>query len=129
MPSAPTFCVCLALLMLVACAVAVPLEDVSGTYVAHYPFGKETLILNRDKTFLQRVAIGNERAVIVRGLWDFDARISYLKLDGSLDVADGFGRLRRDWMVVRPGYTSLPVEISWCKVIINSGAEYPYAKQ
>jgi hypothetical protein len=114
---------------LVGCSKAVPAEKVYGTYVASHPFGMETLTLNRDGSFVQRVDIENQSPVTVQGSWSFDPSNSYVTFHGYLQVADGFGKLRSDWRVVPQGIVALPVERVFFKIVLNSGAQYPYAKQ
>src|SRR5260370_4731353 len=72
--------------MLVSCCMTVPAEKVYGTYVASYPFGTETITLNRDGTFVQRVAIKQEQSVTVRGTWDFDPKESRANFYGAMIV-------------------------------------------
>jgi len=81
----------------------VPTEKMYGTYVASYPFGTETITLNRDGTFVQCVAIKQEHPVTVRGTWDFDPRESRANFHGAMIVADGFDQLRTDWRTVTTG--------------------------
>jgi hypothetical protein len=116
-------------MMLAGCSMRVPAETVCGTYVASYPFGTETIILNPDGTFVQRVAIGQEQPLTVRGTWDFDPRRSRADFYGSVVVADGFDQLRSDWKTVSPGVASLDVERHWFRVVMNSAARSPYLKQ
>jgi hypothetical protein len=116
-------------LMMNACSMAVPQEEVYGTYVASYPFGTDTLVLNRNGTFEQLVALKNEQPVTVRGSWDFDPEESRIRMYDSLVVADGFGKLRSDWRKVGPGVASLPVKRLWFKLVIGSGGEHPYVRQ
>ena len=107
----------------------VPVEKVYGTYVASYPFGTETITLDRDGTFVQRVEIKQEEPVTVRGTWDFDAKESRANFYGALIVADGFDHLRGDWRTVTTGIVSLDVERHWFRVGMGSAATYPYIKQ
>jgi hypothetical protein len=78
-------------MMLAGCSMRVPAETVCGTYVTSYPFGTETIILNPDETFVQRVAIGQEQPSTVRGTWDFDPRRSR-----AFPGADHYGDVGRD---------------------------------
>ena len=97
--------------------------------MASYPFGTETITLNRDGTFVQRVAINQEQPLAVRGTWDFDTNKSRANLYGSMIVADGFDHLRSDWRTVTAGVDSLDVERQWFRVVMGSAATYPYIKQ
>ena len=121
--------VIMAFVMFVGCSMRVPAETVYGTYVASYPFGTETITLNRDGTFVQRVAINQEQPLAVRGTWDFDTNKSRANLYGSMIVADGFDHLRSDWRTVTAGVDSLDVERQWFRVVMGSAATYPYIKQ
>ncbi len=118
-----------ALMMLVACSMTVPAEEVYGTYVASYPFGTGTIMLNRDETFVQRVAIKQEQPVTVRGKWDFDPKESRASFYGALIVADPFDDLREDWRTPTTGIVSLDVERRWFRVLMDSASTYPYVKQ
>jgi hypothetical protein len=73
-------------MMLVACSLTVPADEVYGTYVASYPFGKETITLNRDGTFVQCVVSGQEQPVTVRGKYDFDPKQSQVGLYGPCSL-------------------------------------------
>ncbi|MBI3476056.1 MAG: hypothetical protein HY010_10005 [Acidobacteria bacterium] len=107
----------------------VPAETMVGTYVASHPFGIETITLNADGTFVQRVAIQQEQPMTIRGTWDFDPKESRAHLYGSMTVADGFGHLRSDWRTVTAGVDSLDVERHWFRVVMGSAATSPYIKQ
>lgn len=115
-------------LSIVGCARNVALNDVYGAYVASYPFGTETLTLQRNGNFLQTVTIGNEPAVSAKGTWSFDESDSRITLTDSMIVVDGFDKLRSDWRSVTPGVVSMDVERHWSKVLIASAAKYPYVK-
>ena len=111
------------------CSLRVPPDEMYGTYVASYPFGTDTITLNRDGTFVQRVAINQEQPVIVRGTWDFDAKVHRISLYGAIVVVDGFGDLRKDWRTVTTGIVSPDVDKRWFKVVMTLNPEYPYVKQ
>jgi len=107
----------------------VPAEIVYGTYIASYPFGTETITLNRDGTFVQSVAIKQEQPLTVHGTWDFDPKNSRANFYGTIVVTDGFDHLRNDWRTVTTGIVSLDVERHWFRVEMGSAATYPYIKQ
>jgi hypothetical protein len=113
----------------VGCAKKVALEDVYGTYLASYPFGTETLTLQRDGNFLQTVSIGNKPDVSAKGTWRYDATDSRITLTDSMIVVDGFDKLRSDWRTVAPGVVSMDVEKHWSRVLMASAAKYPYVKR
>ena len=117
------------LALLVGCSMRVPAEIVYGTYIASYPFGTETITLNRDGTFVQSVAIKQEQPLTVHGTWDFDPKNSRANFYGTIVVTDGFDHLRNDWRTVTTGIVSLDVERHWFRVEMGSAATYPYIKQ
>jgi maltose-binding protein MalE len=107
----------------------VPVEKVYGTYVASYPFGTETITLNRDGTFVQQVAIRPEQPVTVHGTWDFDAKESRANFYGAMVVTSPFGHLSKDWRTVTGGIVSLDVEKHWFRFVMGSALPYPYVKE
>jgi hypothetical protein len=116
-------------LMVVGCSMTVRADKVYGTYVASYPFGTDTVTLNRDGTFVQCVAIRQEQPVTVHGTWDFDQTESRANFYRALIVTDGFDNLRRDWRIATTGIVSLDVERHWFRVVMASGTTHPYVKQ
>jgi len=119
----------LAMSTMIGCSKSVPYEKVPGTYVASYPFGTETLTLNSDGSFTQRVEIKGEPPLMGSGTWKFDSKESYVRLNDFLSVVDGFGHLKSDWRTTKPGLAALPVGRMWFKVNIDSGGQHPYIKQ
>jgi hypothetical protein len=113
----------------VACSKSVPPEKLPGTYVATYEFGTETLTLNPDGSFTQRVDINNESPLTVSGTWKFDSKESYVRLINFLSVVDGFGNLKKDWRATKPGMAALPAGRLWFRITLDSGAGHPYSKQ
>ena len=107
----------------------VPAAKVCGTYAASYPYGTETLTLNRDGTFDQRVVVNRGHPVAARGRWEFDSDDSRITLYGAMSVDNGFGNLRGDWQRTDSGLVALSVEMHWFRVVIGSGEAYPYRKQ
>jgi hypothetical protein len=116
-------------LMLMGCSMRVSPDRVYGTYVASYPFGTDTLTLNQDLSFVQRVDIRGGESATVRGKWDFDPGESQVTLYGAMIAADEFDHLRKEWKTVTSGIVSLDVEIRWFKILIGSAFTYPYVKQ
>jgi hypothetical protein len=114
---------------LVACWHRVSPGNLPGTYVATYPFGTETLTLNQDGSFTQQITIKNEQPLITKGSWVFDPQESRLNLSGLTVAVDGLGHLIHDWRTAEPGTGSLPVDIVWFKITVNSGAPYPYTNR
>ena len=114
---------------LIGCSINVATKRVYGTYMASYPFGVETITLNRDGSFVQQVAMKNQPPVLVHGTWDFDSQGSRVNLYGSMVVADGFGHLRSDWQTASSGIVSLDVEMHWFRIVMASAETYPYVKQ
>ncbi len=125
--------ICLLLISLavtvVACSRKVEPDDVYGVYVASYPFGTETLTLQRDGNFVQSVTIENQPPASAKGSWRFDPNESRIILTGSMVVLDGFDRLRSDWRTVTSGVVSMDVERHWLRFLLASAQKYPYVKQ
>ncbi len=111
------------------CSTRVSPDQVYGTYVASYPFGTDTLTLNRDGTFVQQVAIENDQHATVKGEWSLDPDGSSANVRGLLSVDDGNGRLNSNWRDPTSIPTALDVEMHWFKIVMESGAEHPYVKR
>jgi len=115
---------------LIGCSTDVPLNKVYGTYKASYPFGSETITLNRDDSFVQQIMIRSQASVIVRGKWDFEYyRGSRINFDGLMTVVDRFGHLKKDWQRVPPGIASFDIGRDWFRIFMESPATSPYGKQ
>jgi hypothetical protein len=117
------------LVILTACSATVPLEKVYGDYIASYRYGTETISLNRDGTFVQRVEIDRESPASAGGSWEFDSKDSRVTLHGALIVDDGFGGLRGGWRTPTTGLVSFDVELHWFRVEMGTGLPNPYLKQ
>jgi hypothetical protein len=106
-------------------------QNVYGTYVATYPFGTDTITLNRDGTLDQQVVItGDPPPEIAHGHWSFDPSNGYVTFDVYLQVDNGFGKLNRTWRTPHHGLAaSLPIEKILFRMTMGSGAQYPYVKQ
>jgi hypothetical protein len=116
--------------LLMGCSINVPLEKVFGTYRVSYPFGKEILTLNRDGSFDQQIAIKDQPPVTVHGKWDYEFfQGSRVNFDGLVTVVDGFGHLKVNWQKMPSGIASFDVEMHWFRIVMGSGAAYPYVKQ
>jgi hypothetical protein len=111
------------------CGMIVPADEVYGRYVATYPFGIESITLNRDGTFVQSMSVGKGNPVTVRGKWEFDQQDSRANLYGAMVVTDGSDQLRANWQNASSGIVSMDVEKHWFTVVMNSGSTYPYSKQ
>ena len=113
------------------CSTHVPVEKVYGSYILSYPYGTETLTLNRDGTFVQAIAVNREKPVTARGRWEFDEgkEESRLTLHGAMIVDNGFGGLRDDWQRPVAGLVAPSVEIDWLRVVIAYGGAQRFRKQ
>ena len=114
-----------------AFSTTVPIEKVYGTYVASYPFGTDTITLNRDGTFAQKVVVYDDPPpAVTQGHWEFNAKRSHVTFDRHLPMDEGFGRLDKNWRTPHEGIAAiLPVEILFFRIVLGSGANYPYYKQ
>lgn len=127
-PRARQLVVLCAALFSAECSATVSPESVYGTYVASYRFGKATLKLNHDQSFVQEVTITGQPAITAKGSWTFEPNSSEITLHGAMAVTNGFGELNADWR--RPQELSdQPVELMWFRVIIEMNPAYPYIKQ
>jgi hypothetical protein len=122
-------CALLFSLAMSGCSPKVSLEQVYGTYVASYPFGTDTLTLNRDGTFVQRIEITGEEPLTASGRWSFDSEASYAQLQGFIMVDDGSGHLNHNWRTPKSDLVLLDVEMHWFRIVMESAAEHPYVKQ
>lgn len=109
----------------------VPVETVYGAYVASYPYGTETITLNRDGTFVQSIAIKQETTVTVRGTWEFESgtRETRVTFHGARVVDNGSDHPMKDWQTAPIGLVSLDIETLWFRVEMDSGSAHPYMKQ
>ena len=116
--------------LLMGCSIDVPLEKIYGTYRASYPFGNETLTLNRDGSFVQQIVIRDQPPVTVHGKWDYySSQGSRVNFDGLVTAVDAFGHLKENWQKLQPGIASLDVEMHWFRIIMETAATYPFVKQ
>lgn len=115
--------------LICGCSYKVSAKNVYGTYVASYPFGTDTITLNRDGTFVQRVVIEREAPKIFKGHWSFDQALSYARFQSMLIVDDGNGHLNGKWQIPSSTLVDLDVEMHWTKIVMDSAADHPYMKQ
>ena len=128
MTHATSAIVLLLVAMATGCSTHVAADSVPGKYVATYDFGNDTLTLNRDGTFVQRVVLQDRPPVEARGSWTFDADRSKITLRGILSVVDGVCSLEPNWQV--PGDAeNQSVERLWFRVELVSGSDCSYVKQ
>lgn len=122
------------------CWSSVPSERVYGTYVASYPYGKETLILNADGSYEQRIVVHDLVPILRRGSWSFDPKCgnawsinplerTCVVLRDFLAVDNGIGQLKNNWEAEKPGIAYLGVEVIWFHIVIGSGSDYAHVKQ
>lgn len=106
-------------------------EKVYGTYVANYPFGVATIVLNEDGSFVQKVVVTNDPPPqSIEGHWKFDTNNGYVTFDEYLPIDDGFGRLNSNWRNPYHGLAAaLPVEQLLFRTVIGAGTQHPYVKQ
>lgn len=122
-------CIILFIVVTFGCANNVSVNKVSGTYRTSYPFGTEAITLNGDGSFRQEIALRDQTPITVQGKWEYNYQGNRMNLDGFISVVDGFGHLRSDWRMAKPGLASFDIEMHWFRIIMASAAAYPYAKQ
>lgn len=84
----------LMVLFATGCSLRALEEQVPGTYVLHYPFGTETLIIAADHTFAQEVVVPEDnRTLRIRGKWSFQPETVRLVLDPAF-ILGGIGGKR-----------------------------------
>lgn len=73
-------------------------SDISGTYVAEYRTGRETVLLDADGTYHQEIALeSSSESIINNGSWDWNGSSQELLLRDCLWVSDGRGDIRPDF--------------------------------
>lgn len=121
----------LILVMLTGCSMNVPTEKVYGVYVASYPYGTETVTLNRDGTFVQSIAVKQENTVTVHGTWEFEpgTKETRVTFHGARVVDGGSDHPVEGWQSAPIGLVSLDIETQWFHIVMASGSAHPYMKQ
>ena len=114
--------------LMLACTHVSP-DRIYGTYIATYPFGTDTLMLERDGHFSQRIEVAGQGAQSFNGTWRYNQKDSSIEFHGLGCLADGIGHLKNDWRTDVMENSFQAVERSWFKLVINSGARFPYIKQ
>ena len=110
--------------------------DLSGVYVAKYPFGTEKLILYSNGKYLQEVNVvinSNSKTASTTGNWSYDPTTKHITFENALVVADGFGELNKGFGNVSSGFVILTVcrrfPGSPIKIGINDDCGYYYIKE
>jgi hypothetical protein len=94
-----------------SCIRSPSISQLSGRYVAEYPYGKEELVLKDDGTYLQEIHLNSSAREIENvGKWRYDGERRRVELEKMYVVDDGFGRLRQDYEFPKLGLASFPVE-------------------
>ena len=115
----PLVCLLLALLLQHGCWRELHETDLQGTWVAEYPFGTVTLVLQPGGRYVEEVRIKDpERIIQHSGDWRYEPRSGSLLLGRvfltkCLAPSDGFGQLRKDYATAASGGCSYPVEREW----------------
>jgi hypothetical protein len=101
------------LMLVTACSIRVPQDEIYGVYVAEYDRATERVIIDRGGTFTQEVRVqGADKPVTNTGRWTYDESKRRLGLQDCLWVNDGFGKVREKFPAERGG-CSYPVERRW----------------
>lgn len=97
--------------------------DLYGTYVADYKAAKERLILGKDGTFTQEVAIkATSKVNVAKGTWSYDPKSSYITFDNSfMVVLNGFREFNPNYASPKTGYVLNLVGRSFGKITIGIG--------
>jgi hypothetical protein len=89
-------------------------QDLSGTYLAKYPFGSEKLTLKANGIYKQEVRIKGEPKILEHeGRWRFAAADNYVELENALAVQTAFGELSENYNVPFDGLVLRKIERSF----------------
>ncbi len=121
------------------CWGSVPSEWVYGTYEASSLFGTETLVLNKDETYEQKIVIGSNVPIVRHGTWALHkdrkswsmdpTKQTIITLYDFVAVHDGLGRLDEHWQSRKPEAMPHSVSVEWFRVVLDESGAYPYYKQ
>lgn len=122
----------LGLLLLLAYGTStVKKSEIKGVYVANYSFGVEKINLKADGIYFQQMTVnGDQKTYEKSGAWKFDPETNYITIENCYIIADGFGKLRKDYSVPSNGLSLLPVwrHIFSRKIYIGTDELTPYIK-
>ena len=108
-------------------------SELFGTYTADNKFASETLNLNPDGTYTQRVILkGTGQVSVARGQWTYDAGTAYVTFDRHMMlVTDGFQRFNPNYAKARAeGLVSLPADRLFGQIRIGAADDAaPYEKK
>lgn len=89
-----------------ACSSELERNELIGEYRAGYSFGTETLQLNLDGTYVQKVTLqGETESTSHSGTWDYAAPRKLVIVQSPLQFSDHFGKLNVSY--------KLPVKGTW----------------
>ena len=78
--------------------------DLTRTFTCRYPYATETLTLEADGTFVQRIVFDSGRAINNTGRWTFDRSQTEVRLGNATVVDNAFGA---------PAATLAPTSALW----------------
>jgi hypothetical protein len=108
-------------------------EELVGMYAVTYPFGRGSLRLAADGSYIQELEIGGDKISAV-GTWRHSAEgwFADVTLDDCLSATDGFGRLNQGWRIRFRGACVVPVTrrfVAAGAVELADDEDYHYRKR
>ncbi|MCK5124823.1 MAG: hypothetical protein KAR42_01065 [candidate division Zixibacteria bacterium] len=107
-------------------------EEIYGKYLVEFPFGSQTLKLNRDGTYEQIVIITwNADTTRHNGKWKYSDNYTYILLFNGLSVVDPYCSLRTNYKIPIDGIVvAAPIQyLPWFTISLTTGCEEYYYKQ
>jgi len=121
----------LAALLIMGCSRAVKKSDLTGRYVAKYPFGTDRISLKANGEYAQEFTpkTGNKVAT-TKGRWSYDQATGYVTFENCLIVYDDHWKLAPDYDVPRNGLCVLPArKLFRTTIVINDDLGWEYVKE
>ena len=100
-----------------SCNAQISDADIVGAYSASYPYGNETLVLNKDGSYEQKISISGKSDVTNQGKWEFNSNEKLLIIQEPIIVDNGFGKPTD--MQRKSGYWPLKVAGSGRQIKLN----------
>lgn len=118
------------ILFFVACKPSSQL-DLCGNYIADYNIALETLILNQDGTYIQKVTLKSKsKQDIATGTWSYNPSTGYITFNENfMTLLDGYGKFKPDYQHPRPGLVIIPADKYFCFIIIGVSEGILYKKK
>ena len=105
-------------------------SELYGNYIADYEIAKETIRLNKDGSFEQKVVLKSSLKVdVAKGRWTYDVKTGYVTFHNNfMIVLDGFNKLNADYAHPKPGTVVEPADKSLVNIVLGSAEGILYKK-